>query len=187
MARGHTRSAPSRSRSRLPKARVEWLEGPDNDIEGTIDTASPAFAIELYDFGGAQKYADNYGGGDWTVERGILSLGVFKTTSQTNTILKVCIGIGMLNTATSITDVTAASALSPRTAPEASWMVRFCCFVNMTSLEVTRCEFDLGMKRRISPQSKLIFSLDASPTLGAGIAVFAGDLRLLLRQRGSRL
>ena len=65
-------------------------------------------------------------------------------------------------------------------------MLRFCCYINGKTLEVTRCDFDLGMKRRISPQAKMVFLVD-SDVAGAVEIKYRADLRLLLRQRGSRL
>ncbi len=181
MARGGGRS--------LPSARVEWLSIEENPLIGTFTSATRTFAIEMYDFGAATKIADNYGAGDWSIERIFFSAGAHKAQAAlSDTIACITFGIGILNTATSITDSTAAAALDAGDFPAVSWMIYVTCYVALNSLEIVKCEGGFKARRRISPESKIIFTASTDVLLVAGQQIdFLAKTRILLRQRGSRL
>ncbi len=180
----------AQGRSRLPPARVEWLGAVDSTLpSGTFTSAVRSFAFDLYDFGAATKTADNYGAGDWTIERMFFSAGVMKSQpALSNTLICVTFGIGLLNSATDVSDSTAAAAVLPLSDPSASWMVYLTCYINLADLTIQKCEVDVKARRRISPQSRLVLVAEADSLLPAGQNIdFLTTLRVLVRQRGSRV
>ncbi len=176
----------------MPVARVEWLPVQDGGSDATFSFDETAITIKqlLYDFGSANKYADNYGDGSWTVERTIGSIGAAPIANAgTAALVKICFGIGMVMGPTSIASgVTAADVGDPANNPDLSWIVSICCYVNMSDLTVERCEFDVKSRRRISPESQLFAVGRSSNVFTAGDDVqLKYDFRMLLRQRGSRV
>ena len=103
-------------------------------------------------------------------------------------LVKVCFGIGMVMGRTSIADTTSkADIASVVTGTNVSWMVRVCCYINVGEATVERCEFDIGAKRKIAPESRifLVAGADSVPVNESINLQF--DTRFLVRQRGSRL
>ena len=176
-------------RGRTPRARVQWMEIPENSLSGIFTSATRSFAIEMYDFGSSTKMADNYGGGDWSIERIFFTAGAHKAQSALDDSMAcITFGIGLLNGPTSITDVTAASALIAGDFPAASWMIFVTCYVALNSLEIVKCEGGFKASRRIAPQSKMIFSASTESLLVAGQQIdFLASTRILLKQKGSRV
>jgi len=189
----HSSSHRGRGSSRLPSARVAWLPLTDNDIQGTLTSANLADEVTLYDFGSTQKYADNYGGGDWTVVRTIGTLGfTVNVEAAAPQLVKICFAIGMVNPRLSVTDSPVSQVASPLGFPELSWMVEVCCYIqvgpgSIAASRVEKCEFDLRGKRVIGERSIMAYSM-VSPGIPALANIeYAGDLRQVIRQRGSRL
>ena len=157
MARGHR--GRSGARGRLPGRRVEWL--PLNDVGADVmmdfDETLVATQLRLYDFGSVAKYADNMGGGDWTIERSYMSVGAAMFARAAGSrLVKICVGIGFIQTATSVSSsVELGDVGTPSLTPELSWMILLCCYINTEQLEVERCEVVGGSRarRRISPES----------------------------------
>ena len=179
----------SRGSSRLPSARVAWLPAPDTEIGATLTSAALLTEATLFDFGSAQKYADNYGGGDWTVQRMVGSIGLACVVAgASSNLVKVCFGIGMLNARTTVSDSPAAQASDPNNFPELSWMAYACCYINVgDALRVERCDFDFRSKRIISERSLMVFSISAAAMPATAQIEVEGSVRTLVRQRGSRL
>jgi len=174
----------------LKSARVEWLEV--NDAGQQVDSLTSAVqnvVTQMYAFGSATKYADNYGAGDWTATRSVGAMGVASTGTKEKRLYKVCVGIGFAQTANSVSVSTDPVDIPlPFNSPEVSWMVYICCYINAEQLVVERCEFDMRGQRRIGPQSILYKSVAVTPGLTSGTILTVGtDLRLLMKQRGSRL
>ena len=189
MARGAGRGRSGRG-SRLPSARVSWLESPDNQISGLLTSANSSDTFLMYDFSSATKYADNFGGGDWTFTRNVGAFGVsgILNTGGVSDLIKVCLGIGMVSGRTSVSTTTDAADIAlPLTNPQVSWMIYVCCYINTSSFEVERCSFDFKSQRVIGEHSR-IFAIVQSDVLTAGDEIrYSADTRFLLRQRGSRL
>jgi len=191
-ARGRSRGRSARGGSRLPSARVEWLPLSDAtaDTTMTFNAANNVVVQQMYDFGSALKYADNFGGGDWTVTRMLGSLGTTPTVGTVSQIIKVCFGIGMVQGVTSVADtVDATNIAAPASNPDLSWMVYVCCYIDINNqVELVKCDWDVRSQRRISPESKMFAVAQVTPALaGAEVLELMWDARLLLRQRGSRL
>ena len=191
MARGARRRGRS-GRGGLPSACVEWM--PINDIGADttqlLTAGAPNSTRELYDFSSAAKYADNFGGGDWTVERTLGKFACVPTVGTTTTLIKVCFGIGMVNGPTSVALVaTAVDIQLPSNGPQLSWMVYVCCYIDINDqVTVDRCEFDMKSRRRIAPDSQIWTSIQPTPApVSAEVISTLFDFRMLLRQRGSRL
>jgi len=177
-----------RTGGRRPSPRTAWSLAPLAQIEGTLTSAALSDDIELYDFGAASKMADNYGGGDWVVDRMIGSIGVTATTpAAAAALVKVCLGIGMVNAVGSVSDSIAAQASLPLTNPELSWLVMICCYVNTDTFRVERCDFDVRGKRRIGPQSRLVAVVQTQVMPAIAVIDYAADVRFLMRQKGSRV
>ena len=189
MVHGKRRSFSRGGGRGLPSARVQWLGSADNDIVGSLVPGTTFQRDALYDFALASSAGDKHGGGDWTIERIIFSAGVVSNgAAQTRRMAVVCFGLGLLAPATGVGIGTISQTQLPSLTPDASWMVRVCCYINLASLEVERCEIDGRAKRRISPETKLVWSVD-TPTIlvGSESIGFEADARILLRQRGSRV
>lgn len=175
-------------RRRGGKRRTVWLPQSDNPAVATLSSVAPNVRIQLYDFGGALKYADNLGAGDWTIER---APGAFEATNLGAAVpgaIRICFGIGLVGAGLSVTDAGAANAQLPGQRPELSWMLYACCVVNLNTFEVERCSLEGRAKRRIWNETKIVFaaeSLDAIPA-GTEVDVFA-NFRFLLSQKGSRV
>ncbi len=191
MANRSRRSHGRSGGSRLPSARVAWLPAADGALSGTLDDANTFDETTLYDFGGTQKYTDNYGGGDWTLVRHVGSVGIGVAIAPTTTVglIKVCFGIGMINARTTVTDAAGGTIVSPLLFPELSWMVNFCCYINVSELSVERCAFDLKSQRIISERSIMAVAVYTDPVIvDTTLAIdYSIDLRQVIRQRGSRL
>ncbi len=183
----------SGGRGGLKPARVEWLPLNDFGVENAFnfDEANITLNALQYDFGSAQKYADNFGGGDWTVERTIGSVGlaVLSHTGGVSRLIKVCFGLGMVQGPTSIAaSVTGADLGNPVSNPGLSWIVQVCCYISLDDLAVERCEFDVKSRRRIAPEAQIFAVARASNEMAVGDDVqLKFDYRMLVRQRGSRL
>ncbi len=169
--------------------RTAWSLAPQNEITGTFTAATTAFDIELYDFGGATKMADNYGAGDWVIQRLLGSFAVNTAVAGASPgLIKVCFGIGIVNPVGGISDASAAQAARLLTNPELSWMVFVCCYINIEDLlRVERCDFDVRGKRKIGPQSKLVATVETVTLTGAEEVNFIGNARFLMAQKGSRV
>ncbi len=177
-----------RSQGRRSSPRTAWTEAPINEFEGTLTSAALSDDIELYDAGGASKFGDNYGGGDWVVDRLIGSVGVTVTTPAAATALvKVCFGVGMVNPKTGIQDAAASGAANPITSPELSWLLLICCYINTDSVQVERCEFDVRGKRIIGPQSRIVAVAATISMPAVAVIDYSGNFRFLMRQKGSRV
>lgn len=188
MARRQARG--TRGRSRLPSARVEWLQA--NDAGQQVDSLTSSVGnviTQMYAFGSATKYADNYGGGDWTFTRSIGTAGVASVGTKEVKLYKVCIGVGIAQGSESIvTAVDTVDIPTPFTRPDVSWMIYVCCYINAEQLVVETCNFDLRGQRRIGPNTILFKSVAVTPALTAGTILTVGtDMRFLIRQKGSRL
>ncbi len=188
MAR-HGRGRSGRGFSRVKPARVAWLPATDNAIVGSLSAGNTNDETSMYDFGSANKYADNYGGGDWTVTRMLGSFGIsMLTVGATAALVKVCFAIGMVNSRTTVTDSPASQAANPLTFPELSWMVQVCCYINVTDgLSVERCDFDIRGQRIIAERSIIMASVAVDSLAGAEVLGYNSDVRFLVKQRGSRL
>ena len=176
----------------MPAARVEWLGLSDAGVDPTYNVDETLITQQTlhYDFGSATKYADNFGGGDWTIERTIGSLGACTVANAgTGTLIKLCFGLGMVMGPTSIASTTSSADLgNPASNPDLSWIVQVCCYVNLVDFTVEKCEWDVKSRRRISPESQLFSVLRASNVMSAGDDIQVKyDFRMLLRQRGSRV
>ena len=68
-------------------------------------------------------------------------------------------------------------------------MLYVCCYVNVTSagIEITHCEMSSKSRRIVAKQSKLIFAVQAVTSLGLAEIDFDTNVRILLRQKGSRI
>ena len=180
-------------RGRLPSARVEWLPVSDVGANPSIalTAANSLFRTVHYDFGSAFKYADNFGAGDWTFERLIGSFGgTVVVAGGARKVIKVCLGVGMVQGATSISTSTDATDIGdPANNPDLSWMVEACCYFDIGATnEPVRCELNVRSRRRISPESQLYVVVAAQPPLaGAESIDITHSIRYLVRQRGSRL
>ena len=177
----------------MPAARVEWLPLNDGGVDLTFNFDETAITLQtlLYDFGSATKYADTFGGGDWTVERTLGSIvGVtILNTGGVQRLVKVCFGIGFVMGPTSIASTTSSADLgNPASNPDLSWLVQICCYISLNSFEVEYCTFDVKSKRRISPETQMFAVARASNVMVAGDDVqLKYDFRMLLRQKGSRV
>ena len=179
-------------KSRLPSARVEWLEVADQgaDVEVNLTSASPEpIGVLAYDFSSANKYADNYGGGDWTTERLLGGFAVMSDGARAaQALVKVCFGIGMVMGRTSIgVSTSGADLASVVDGVQFSWMVRMCCYINVGEAIIERCEFDIKAKRKIAPEARIFVVAGCTPLLANETLVVRYDYRMLVRQRGSRL
>jgi len=189
---GHRGGFRRSSGSRLKSARVEWLPISDHglDLGGTFSLGVDDHKDLLYDFTGTSKYAENFGGGDWTVERMRGALSVLSLSGNVTGLFKICFGIGMVNGPTSVAGpVVAVDVAVPMIRPEVSWMVYVCCWVNLADqIAVQRCEWDVRSKRRISPDAGMFASMSISPVMiGSQEVEISYDNRVLIKQRGSRL
>ena len=190
MARGRSQ----RSRGNLPSARTAWLDQPAGALGGALTSGAPNFEVTLYDFGGSSKMADNYGAGDWTVYRMIGSLGAQVVTAAVGLpgLVKVVLGIGMLNARTGVQDGAVAQIVSPIAFPELAWMVTAAVYINLNSSVASRpmrMDFDVKSRRIISQQAIMAYAVYTDPVIADGTVVvdFNIDLRTLVRQKGSRL
>ncbi len=190
MAGGHRGRRSGGRGGRLSSARVEWLQV--NDAGQQVDSLTSSVGnvnTLMYAFGSATKYADNYGGGDWTVTRSVGAVGIASTGTKEVKLYKICIGIGFAQPGTSIvTAVDPVDMPTPFTRPEVSWMVYVCCFINAEQLTVERCTFDMRGQRKIGPDSQMFKIVAVTPGLTAGTIIqVAVDGRFLVKQKGSRL
>jgi len=196
---------------RLPPARVEWLPNPiqgsevGTHIVGSLNDATQREEHILYDFsdtssGVPEAVAGKYGGGDWTFERTIGGVGLsgVVASDDPNKLIQVCFSIGMLNVATSALDprsLAVGNIGSPIDDVQISWMIRVCCWIRLGQFEITKCDLGMGRTRKIAPDSRVVLVAELqggagfdqpSDALGASLK-YAGDLRWLVRQRGSRI
>ncbi len=171
MARGRKQRSGGRG---LPGRRVEWLPVNDSgqDVTMDFDEVTVATQLRLYDFGGALKYADNLGGGDWTIERSYMTVGAAMINRAAGSrLVKICVGIGFIQTATSVSSsVELGDVGTPNAQPELSWMIMLCCYINTEQIQVERCEVVGGSRarRRISPESQMVVAARVSNTMIAG-------------------
>ena len=206
-AHSRGRGRGTRGRAGLPKARVEWLPNPDSKLVGSLPPGTLQLDTTIYDFSKATQddVTAKFGAGDWTVERLLFSAGAFPQlgtsppAGESAKLIRICFSIGMLNTALSAVapGFSSANLASAIDDPQVSWMMRVCCFISLGQFEVTKCEFDLGRSRRIGADSRIVAQIeigdtageqvpDSDPTNGTTIR-FNADMRVLVRQRGSRL
>ena len=178
-------------RTGLKSTRVAWLPVPINAMKGTLSSGNTNDEQTIFDFGSAAKYADNYGGGDWTVVRLIGSFAISQFTAATASpgLVKVCLGVGMINTRTSVQDSAVSGIVSPIGFPELSWMVHVCCYINFSNPSIERCTFDLKSQRIISERTIMAIAVYTEPVIvDATLELdWNADVRTLVRQRGSRL
>ncbi len=188
MAHGGKRRRSGGGGKGLPSARVEWLPEADSPTQGTLSSGTQSAVLTMYNFTGAAKYADNYGAGDWTIERFLATLAcVSVDEARPAKLVKVCVGVGMMNTDTSVGTASAGSAGSPGTQPELSWLIMLCCFVNLTNGDISECHMDGRARRRISPSSRLVSVVETTGLAAGDLIDYELDTRILVRQRGSRL
>ena len=177
-----------RSGGRRSSSRTAWIEAPTSVVAGTLTSANLSDTLFVYDFASAEKFADNYGGGDWRIERILGSFGAtaVQNTGGVATIVKICFGLGMASGPASVAlsvDVTDIGLPFMSGNPELSWLVQVCCYINVSTLEVERCEFDVRGRRKIGVRSRM-FSVVATPAMTVNDSIeYEVDFRTLLRMR----
>ena len=176
-----------RSAGRTAKRRTAWLESVDagQEPEGLLTSANIDDVFQMYSFSSAEKYADNFGGGDWIVERMLGSLGIsMEAATGARQLLKICFGIGMGMGPTDITlstDVVDIGVPTLGGNPEMSWMVQVCCYIDTVQLRVERCDFNVKSRRKIGQRSRMwsAFAVRPAPFLGNDVK-YSMDFRTLL-------
>ncbi len=169
--------------------RTAWLQSPDAGQEpfGTLTSTNTEDQHQMYVFNSATKYADNFGGGDWVIERCLGSFGIGMTQAGgARQMLKVCVGVGIGQGPTDVTlstDITDLGSPSLEGDPELSWLFQLCCYIDTSSITVDRCEFDVKGRRRIGQHSRIwavVTATTVSPLATNDVAYFL-DFRMLLK------
>lgn len=179
------------------KRNVEWVAQqdavlePNGEFEGGVQENAGGL---LYDFRPSALDPDDrirrYGDGTWTVERMLGCLGVAAGNGTSGQLVKFCFAIGLLGSPTGV-----AAQATPfdwndyplASAKDQSWMLRMCCFVNLESWTVEKCDFDIHRSRKLSQDSALFWTAEAVGLPPGGLLRYRADVRLLLSERGSRV
>ena len=174
----------SRGRSFRPQSRVEWLPSPDAGPGGVLTSVALFDRDFLYDLSGAVTAAAvDFGSGDWNLERTIVQGGVASVGSAVpEKLVTVCLGIGQLNSKTDISSSSASQAQLPHNTPNLSWLVRMCCTINLSDKRVQRCFVDAKVKRKLAPESGLLWVMSVPTLLLNEDVAFNFDVRMLVKQ-----
>lgn len=190
--------------TRRPQALVSWLPIQDVDLVGSLAPGTLGADATMYDFTSSGDVGSKFGGGDWIVERIVgdfaisAALGVAPPAGETDKLIRICVGIGMLNVETSVLKPSAGltSIGDLYTDPQVSWMLYLCCEIRLGSFNVERCDINVKSRRIIGTEGRLIATVgidnrsgadipDSDPTNGTTMK-YNMNVRTLVRHRKNR-